>query len=68
MRDEPEIKNRDLKTLDGILKGQGYYATPSPDRIRRMVQNGLITQVKGILRPTMKGCVIGFLRRFGLFS
>jgi hypothetical protein len=35
---------------------------------RAMVENGLITQVKGILRPTMKGRAIVFLRRFGLFS
>jgi hypothetical protein len=68
MRDEPELKHRDLKTLDGIVRGPGFYASPSQDRINRMVQNGLITRVKGILRPTMKGRAIAFLRRFGLFS
>ena len=67
MSDESETKDRDLQTLAGIVKGTGYYATPSPQRIKRMVDNGLIKRVRGVLRPTLKGRIIARLSRFGLF-
>lgn len=67
MSDELGIKDRDLRTLAGIVKGPGFYSSPSPDRIKRMIENGLIKQEKGTLRPTLKGRIIAFLRRVGLF-
>jgi predicted transcriptional regulator len=63
MSDEPAIKERDLRTLAGIVKGTGFYATPSADRIKRLIEKGLIKQQSGALRPTLKGRIIAFLRK-----
>ena len=68
MSNELEIKDRDLRTLTGIVKGPGNYPTPSPDRIERMIENGLIKQDRGTLRPTLKGRIIARLYRLGLFT
>jgi hypothetical protein len=68
MSDESGIKDRDLRTLVGVVKGPGFYPTPSPDRIKRMIENGLIKQEKGILRSTLKGRIVARLYGWGLFS
>lgn len=58
------IEKRDLRTLAGIVRGPGHYATPSPDRVERLVQNGLATKVPGgSLRATIKGRIITWLYR-----
>ena len=62
-----ELKDRDLDTLAGVVKGPGNYASPSADRIERMVARGLIKRTRGILRPTLKGRLVNFLRKLGFF-
>jgi hypothetical protein len=37
-----EIRERDLQALKGILRGPGNYPTPSPDKIERLMHQGLI--------------------------
>ena len=56
--DQQEIKPRDLQTLAGIVRGPGFYASPSPDRIKRLLENRLIKQQRGTLRPTLKGRIV----------
>lgn len=63
MSDEQEIKRRDLQTLFGIVRGPGSYASPSPDRIRRLIDRGLIRKEGGTLQPTLKGRIVAFLNR-----
>lgn len=63
MNTDDDIKDRDIETLVGIVRGPGTYATPSPDRIERLLQKGLITRKKGRLRPTIKGRIIAWLYR-----
>ena len=58
-----EIEQRDLKTLAGIVQGPGAYATPSPDRVNRLMQHGLIKTKGGTLRPTLKGRIVAWLWR-----
>jgi hypothetical protein len=48
----------DLMTLRGVVRGPGNYATPSPDRIERLMQKGLIKKKRGTLRPTLKGRIV----------
>jgi hypothetical protein len=64
MNEELGIKDRDLQTLAGIIKGPGFYPLPSPDRIKRLTENGLIKKVRGIMCPTIKGRMICFIRRW----
>jgi hypothetical protein len=61
MEDADDIKNRDLKLLAGIVRGPGFYPTPSLERIERLLQKGLVTKRKGRLRPTIKGRLISWL-------
>jgi len=63
MESQAEIGANDLRTLAGIVRGPGYYATPSPDRIERLIRKGLIRRKKGTLRPTLKGRIIVWLSR-----
>ena len=56
--DQQEIKPRDLQTLAGIVRGPGFYASPSPDRIKRLLENRLIKKQRGTLRPTWKGRMV----------
>ena len=53
---------RDLSTLADIVRGPGMYATPSPERVERLVQNGLVKKKNGKLRATFKGRLIALLR------
>lgn len=62
--DQQEIKPRDLQTLAGIVRGPGFYASPSPDRIKRLVENRLVKMKRGSLRPTLKGRMITLKGRF----
>jgi hypothetical protein len=57
-----EQRERDLATLRRIVRGPGNYATPPADRIERLVSQGLVRKVRGVLRPTLKG---RFAARFG---
>ena len=56
-----ESKKRDLRTLVGIVRGPGWYATPSAERIERLLKRGLIKKRKGVLRPTLKGRLVALL-------
>jgi hypothetical protein len=60
-----EIHGRDLQTLRGIVRGPGNYATPSPDKIERLMQQGLIKKKNRRLVPTLKGRVVAWLSRHG---
>jgi hypothetical protein len=51
----------DIVTLRGIVRGPGYYATPSPERVDRLMSKGLIKKKRGNLRPTLKGRLIALL-------
>lgn len=53
----------DIMTLRGIVRGPGNYATPSPDRIERLMQQGLIKKKRGSLRATLKGRFVALLSR-----
>ena len=63
MEIRPKIEQRDLKTLAGIVQGPGAYATPSPDKVNRLMQHGLIKRKRGTLRPTLKGRITVWLWR-----
>ena len=59
-----EIRSSDLHTLVGIVQGQGCYATPSPNRVRRLQEQGLIKKRGGgRLKPTIKGRFVALMRR-----
>ena len=51
----------DIVTLRGIVRGPGNYATPSPDRVNRLMQKGLVKKKRGNLRPTLKGRILALL-------
>ena len=53
----------DIITLRGIVRGPGNYATPSPDRVGRLMQKGLIKKKRGNLRATLKGRLVALLSR-----
>jgi hypothetical protein len=53
----------DINTLRGIVRGPGNYATPSPDRIDRLMRRGLVKKKRGSLRPTLKGRIVALLAR-----
>lgn len=58
------FEERDLRTLAGIVRGPGHYATPSPARVERLVQNGLATKERGgLLRATIKGRIVAWFYR-----
>ncbi len=63
MEEADEIKNRDLRLLAGIIRGPGNYATPSLERIERLVNQGLVTRKKGRLYPTIKGRIVAWLNK-----
>ncbi len=63
MGEDDEIKRRDVQTLVGIVKGPGWFATPSPDRVERLLRNGLIKKKRGTLRPTLKGRLVAWLSK-----
>lgn len=62
MESEKEIAERDLKTLMGIIRGPGNYATPSPDRVERLLRKGYVVKKRGALRPTLKGRIVAWLK------
>jgi hypothetical protein len=51
----------DIITLRGIVRGPGHYATPSADRVDRLMQKGLIKKKRGNLRATLKGRLVALL-------
>ena len=58
------IEDRDLRTLVGIVRGPGYYATPSPERVERLVRKGLAIKKRGgVLRATLKGRLVAWFYR-----
>jgi len=62
-----DIRLSDLQILIGIVQGRGYYATPSPNRVQRLQEKGLIkNKGAGRLRPTLKGRFVARLRRHEL--
>jgi hypothetical protein len=56
-------RQNDLATLRGIVRGPGFYPTPSPDRVNRLIQKGLVKMKRGALRPTIKGHIVALLRK-----
>jgi hypothetical protein len=64
MESEKEVADRDMRTLMGIVRGPGNYATPSPDRIERLVQRGLVVKKRGgALRATLKGRILAWIKK-----
>ena len=63
MESKVEIGPNDLRTLAGIVRGPGWYATPSPERISRLMSKGLIKKKSGVLRPTLKGRIVAWLNK-----
>ncbi|HEX3440440.1 MAG TPA: hypothetical protein VHT93_08850 [Pseudolabrys sp.] len=59
----PAIQSGDLYTLTGIMRGPGRYATPSFERVERLIENGLIKRSRGTLRVTLKGRIVAWLYR-----
>jgi hypothetical protein len=53
-----EIRGRDLQTLRGIVRGPGNYPTPSPDKIERLMHQGLIKRKNRRLVPTLKRRIV----------
>jgi hypothetical protein len=51
----------DLATLRGIVRGPGNYATPSPERIQRLIKRGWVKRNLGALRPTLKGRLVALI-------
>jgi len=62
MESRAGIGANDLKTLAGIIRGPGFYATPSRKRVGRLLRNGLVKKKNGVLRPTLKGRIIIWLK------
>jgi len=60
-----EIRERDLQALKGILRGPGNYPTPSPDKIERLMHQGLIKKKNRRLAPTLKGRIVAWLWKGG---
>jgi hypothetical protein len=52
---QSEARHRDLEVLAGIMRGPGNYPTPSPERVERLLQQGLIKKKRRRLAPTLKG-------------
>jgi hypothetical protein len=64
MESEKEIAERDLQTLVGIARGPGNYATPSSERVDRLMRLGLVVKKgRGTLRPTLKGRFVAWVNR-----
>jgi hypothetical protein len=63
MESEKEIADRDWRTLVGIVRGPGNYATPSPERTGRLIRNGLVVRKRGVLRPTLKGRILAWWKK-----
>lgn len=64
MNDLSKIEKRDLTTLAGIVKGPGWYATPSEDKLDRLLQQGLIKKKRRGWGPTLKGRIVVWISRF----
>ena len=45
------------------MRGPGRYATPSFERVERLIENGLIKRSRGTLRVTLKGRIVAWLYR-----
>jgi len=58
-----DVRSSDLHTLAGIVRGPGFYATPSPERIERLITKGLVKRRGGRLKPTLKGRLVALLKR-----
>lgn len=68
MLDRPDLSTSELATLRGIVRGPGNYATPSPERIGRLAEKGLIKRARGRLRPTIKGRLVARLAKLAKFA
>lgn len=55
-----EMSQTDLRTLKGIVRGPGTYATPSKERLARLQARGLISVSRGTIRPTWLGRWVAF--------
>jgi hypothetical protein len=63
MDTDASVEDRDLRTLTGIVRGPGFYPTPSQDRVERLLKNGLIKKSRGTLRATLKGRLVAWMYR-----
>lgn len=63
MKSAREISERDIELLAGIVQGPGHYPTPSPERVQRLIDKGLVRKIRGRLRPTLKGRIVAWLKR-----
>ena len=64
MNNQHEIHEHDLHTLRGIVRGPGNYATPSPDKIERLINQGLVKKTSSRLAPTLKGRIVAWLSKY----
>ena len=53
-----ESERNELMTLRGIIRGPGFYATPSLRRVDRLIQRGWVKKKRGRLLPTLKGRLV----------
>jgi len=58
-----KIDQRDLQLLGMIKRGPGHYPTPSPDRVQRLIDKGLVKKARGTLRLTLKGRITSWFER-----
>jgi len=57
------LDSRDFHLLTGIKRGPGNYPTPSPSRISRLMERGLIKHKRTHLALTLKGRLVNWLSR-----
>ena len=63
MEDGRENHDRDRQLLTAIKRGPGEYPTPSPERVNRLIQRGLVKKDRGTLRLTLKGWLVSWFYR-----
>jgi hypothetical protein len=63
MTDERDDLSRDRQLLAAIGRGPGHYPTPSPERVNRLIEQGLVKKARGNLRLTLKGYLARWFSR-----
>jgi len=63
MATEQKLDERDKQLLGMIKRGPGQYPTPSPDRVQRLIDKGLVKKERGTLRLTLKGRIVSWFER-----
>jgi hypothetical protein len=66
MNSKSGLNRRDLQLLAGIARGPGNYATPSAERVERLIERGVIKKTRRGLALTLDGRIVVWLSRLGL--